>query len=56
MKKIEEKKMEEVNKIKKALGIDYSNYVENAINEILYGIYRTSETEELYDKMIENCL
>ncbi len=54
MKKIEEKKIEEVNKIKKALGKDYSNYVENAINEILYGIYRTSETEELYDKMIDD--
>lgn len=34
------------------LGKDYSNFVENSVNELLYSIYRTSEKDEQYEEMI----
>lgn len=54
MKKISEKKLEKVDSIKQALGKDYSNYVQNAVEEILYRVYAVAETNEQYDKIIDD--
>lgn len=54
MKKIAKEKIERVDSIKYALGKDYSNYVQNAVEEILYGVYRVAETNEQYEKMIDD--
>lgn len=52
MKKISAQKMSEIDKLRGILGKDYSNFVENSVNEILYAMYRTSEKDEKYEEMI----
>ncbi len=51
-KKLSAQKMSEIDKLRGILGKDYSNFVENSVNELLYSIYRTSEKDEQYEEMI----